>query len=301
MPYALYAFSMNILTFDIEEWFHILDNASTRTEVEWSRYESRIYENMDRIFGLLADTNSRATFFCLGWVADKHPDVIRRIDAAGYEIATHSYAHQLAYQQTPAQFGADLERSIKHLQDLTGKKVRSYRAPGFSIKEFNRWVFPILIEQGIEIDCSVFSARRAHGGDASLAMFEPGYLNVNGTLLKEFPMNTAAVLGQDLVFSGGGYFRLLPYEAIRLLMRRSPYVMTYFHPRDFDAGQPMIPGLSRTRRFKSYYGLKNCLPKLKRLLLEFPFVDLAEAERQVDWSSVTHRNTQTYSATTTSK
>ncbi|HLL93813.1 MAG TPA: polysaccharide deacetylase family protein, partial [Spirosoma sp.] len=105
---------MNILTFDIEEWFHILDNASTRTETEWSRYETRIYQNMDRIFQLLDETNSRATFFCLGWVADKHPDVIRRIDAAGYEIATHSYAHQLAYEQTPAEFQADLVRSINH-------------------------------------------------------------------------------------------------------------------------------------------------------------------------------------------
>lgn len=280
---------MNILTFDIEEWFHILDNESTRTEAEWSRYETRIYENMDRIFQLLHDTNSQATFFCLGWVADKHPDVIRRIDAAGYEIATHSYAHQLAFEQTPAEFQSDLERSIKHLQDLTGKKVRSYRAPGFSIKEYNRWVFPILIEQGIEMDCSVFSARRAHGGDASLGMFEPGYLNVGGTLLKEFPINTTAILGQDLIFSGGGYFRLLPYPAIRGLMRRSDYVMTYFHPRDFDAGQPMIPGLSRARQFKSYYGLKNCLPKLKQLLTEFPFVDLAEADRQVDWAKVARK------------
>lgn len=280
---------MNILTFDIEEWFHILDNESTRTEADWSRYETRIYQNMDLIFELLEQTKTRATFFCLGWVADKHPDVIRRIDAAGYEIATHSYAHQLAYEQTPTEFQDDLVRSIKHLQDLTGKKVRSYRAPGFSIKEYNRWVFPILVEQGIEMDCSVFSARRAHGGDASLALFEPGYLNVGGTLLKEFPINTAAILGQDLIFSGGGYFRLLPYTAIQRLMRRSDYVMTYFHPRDFDAGQPMIPGLSRARQFKSYYGLKGCLPKLKQLLTEFPFVDLAEAEKQVDWGKVVTR------------
>ncbi|WP_420149230.1 polysaccharide deacetylase family protein [Spirosoma sp.] len=277
---------MNILTFDIEEWFHILDNASTRTEAEWGRYETRIYENMDRIFQLLDDTNSRATFFCLGWVADKHPDVIRRIDKAGFEIATHSYAHQLAYEQSPADFQTDLVRSIKHLQDLTGKKVRSYRAPGFSIKEYNRWVFPILVEQGIEIDCSVFSARRAHGGDASLGMFEPGYLNVNGTLLKEFPINTASVLGQDLIFSGGGYFRLFPYPMIKELMRRSNYVMTYFHPRDFDPGQPMIPGLSRARQFKSYYGLKNCLPKLRQLLIDFPFVDLAQAEQAVNWNEI---------------
>ncbi|GAB3994835.1 DUF3473 domain-containing protein [Spirosoma daeguense] len=280
---------MNILTFDIEEWFHILDNKSTKTEADWGQYETRIHRNMDLIFKLLDETNSRATFFCLGWVADKHPDVIRRIDAAGYEIATHSYAHQLAYEQTPAEFQSDLERSIKHLQDLTGKKVRSYRAPGFSIKAYNRWVFPILIEQGIEIDCSVFSARRAHGGDASLGMFEPGYLNVNGTLLKEFPINTQPILGQDLIFSGGGYFRLFPYSLIKQLTRQSNYVMTYFHPRDFDADQPMIPGLSRARQFKSYYGLKGCWPKLKQLLQEFPFVDLAEADHQVDWKNVSSK------------
>lgn len=280
---------MNILTFDIEEWFHILDNASTRTEAEWSRYETRIHANMDRIFQLLDETNSRATFFCLGWVADKHPDVIRRIDAAGYEIATHSYAHQLAYEQTPQEFQADLERSIKHLQDITGKKVRSYRAPGFSVKEFNRWVFPILLEQGIEIDCSVFSAPRAHGGDATLGVVKPSYLNVKGELLKEFPINTASVLGQHFIFSGGGYFRLLPYGAIRQFMRQSDYVMTYFHPRDFDAEQPMIPGLSRVRQFKSYYGLKGCWPKLRQLLTEFKFVDVAEAEKQIDWSTVRTR------------
>ena len=183
-----------------------------------------------------------------------------------------------------------LHVSIKHLQDLTGKKVRAYRAPGFSIKEFNRWVFPILIEQGIEVDCSVFSARRAHGGDASLAMFEPGYINVNGTRLKEFPINTVGVLGQDLIFSGGGYFRLFPYQFIKTLMHRSPYVMTYFHPRDFDADQPMVPGLSRARRFKSYYGLQSCWPKLKQLLVDFPFVDLAEAEQQVNWDRVLTRD-----------
>ena len=283
---------MNILTFDIEEWFHILDNASTRTEADWNRYPTRIHENMDRIFQLLDETNSRATFFCLGWVADKHPDVIRRIDAAGYEIATHSYAHQLAYEQTPTEFQADLTRSIRHLQDLTGKPVRAYRAPGFSIKAQNRWVFPILLEHGIAIDCSVFSARRAHGGDASLGMFAPGYLDVGGALLKEFPINTAGLLGQDLIFSGGGYFRVLPYRAIRQLTRRSDYVMTYFHPRDFDADQPMIPGLSRTRQFKSYYGLDTCWTKLRRLLLEFPFLDLAQADQQIDWKTV-----KTFSAT----
>jgi peptidoglycan-N-acetylglucosamine deacetylase len=277
---------MNILTFDIEEWFHILDNASTRTEAEWGQYESRIHANMDRIFQLLTETNTRATFFCLGWVADKYPDVIRRIDAAGYDIATHSYAHQLAYEQSRAEFTDDLVRSIRALQDATGKPVTAYRAPGFSIKYQNRWVFEVLAENGISVDCSVFSARRAHGGDVAFALREPGIINIGGASLREFPINTVGVAGQDVIFSGGGYFRLFPYPVVRHLTRQSPYVMTYFHPRDFDPGQPVIADLSLIRRFKSYYGLAGCWPKLKQLLTDFQFIDLAEAERQVDWSAV---------------
>lgn len=277
---------MNILTFDIEEWFHILDNASTRTEAEWHRYESRIHRNMDLIFQLLNETNSRATFFCLGWVADKYPEVIKQIDAAGYEVATHSYAHQLAYEQSPAEFADDLQRSIKALQDITGKAVRSYRAPGFSIKFLNRWVFPILIENGIEVDCSIFSARRSHGGDAAFGITAPSLVDVHGTLLKEFPINTVSVAGQDVIFSGGGYFRLFPYRMIHRFTQQSNYVMTYFHPRDFDHEQPMIEDLSLARKFKSYYGLKGCWPKLRRLLTNFEFIDLAEAERRVNWDAV---------------
>ncbi|MGV3560876.1 polysaccharide deacetylase family protein [Larkinella arboricola] len=275
---------MNILTFDIEEWFHLLDNPSTKSEQDWGRYESRIHHNMDRIFQLLDETNSRATFFCLGWVARKYPEVIRRIDEAGYEVATHSDLHQLAYEQSPTEYRADLERSIKSLQDVTGKKVRSYRAPGFSIKEQNRWVFSLLVELGVEIDCSMFPARRAHGGDSTFGIAEPCYIDVNGSLLKEFPINTVGMLGKDLIFSGGGYFRLFPLPVLRYFMQQSPYVMTYFHPRDFDPGQPMVPGLSRMRQFKSYYGLGGCWGKLKQLLLNYEFVDLVEAEKQINWS-----------------
>ncbi|GAB3258457.1 DUF3473 domain-containing protein [Larkinella harenae] len=275
---------MNILTFDIEEWFHLLDNPSTRNEQDWGKFESRIHHNMDRIFRLLDDTNTRATFFCLGWVARKYPDVIRRIDEAGYEVGTHSDLHQLVYEQSPAEYRADLERSIKSLQDVTGKKVRSYRAPGFSVKEQNRWVFPLLLELGVEIDCSMFPARRAHGGDSSFGIAQPCYIDVNGALLKEFPINTVGVLGKDLIFSGGGYFRLFPLSVLRYFMRQSPYVMTYFHPRDFDPQQPMVPGLSRTRQFKSYYGLAGCWGKLQQLLQEYEFIDLAEADRRVNWA-----------------
>ncbi|MES2519846.1 MAG: polysaccharide deacetylase family protein [Bacteroidota bacterium] len=274
---------MNILTFDIEEWFHLLDNDSTKTEADWAKYPSRIHENMERIFQLLEETNQQATFFCLGWVARKHPDVIRAIAKRGYEIATHSNLHQLAYEQSRTEFKNDLETSIKALEDIIGKKIRAYRAPGFSIKQENKWVFEVLIENGIEVDCSVFPAKRSHGGFEQFGVAEPCWIDVDGLRLKEFPINTFNTLGKSLIFSGGGYFRLLPYPVLQQLTKQSDYVMTYFHPRDFDANQPMIEELSRLRKFKSYYGLSGCLNKLKDLLIDFPFTDLASAEQMVDW------------------
>jgi len=236
---------MRILTFDIEDWFHILDHAKTASPTTWDKFEPRIRQNMEKIFRLIDDTNSKATFFCMGWVAEKYPDVIRDIDQAGFEIGSHSNFHQLAYQQTPEEFRNDLKTSICNIEDLISKKVRAYRAPGFSITENNKWAFDVLIEEGIEIDC---------------------------------------------VFSGGGYFRALPYQFLRRAFGSNDYIMTYFHPRDFDPDQPIIPGLSLKRRFTSYYGLKNCLSKLKSILEEFDFIDLEEANQMVEWSNIPIQN-----------
>src|SRR5690606_17642356 len=137
---------MNILTFDIEDWFHLLDVKATQHEADWLKYPSRIHQNMDTIFRILETKNQKATFFCMGWIARKYPEVSRRIHGAGHEIATHSDLHQLAYEQSQAGFRADLERSIGTLEDAIGQKIRAYRAPGFSFKHENRWVFEILAE-----------------------------------------------------------------------------------------------------------------------------------------------------------
>jgi polysaccharide deacetylase family protein (PEP-CTERM system associated) len=274
---------MNILTFDIEEWFHILDNDSTKSEKEWLNFEYRLDANMDRIFALLDKHNQKATFFVLGWVAREFPQIIRKIHESGYEIATHSDRHQLAYTQSFDEFKNDLERSIKSIEDVTGSKVSSYRAPGFSLKAENSWVFDILVESGIKIDCSIFPAKRAHGGFERFGHAEPAIVARNDREIKEFPINLYNFLGQNLVFSGGGYFRLLPYPAIRRMMRKSRYVMTYFHPRDFDPGQPMIEGLSILRRFKSYNGLKGAFSKLEKLISDYEFIDLREADSRTNW------------------
>jgi len=217
-------------------------------------------------------------------VAEHHPRVIRKIHGQGHEIGTHSYAHQLAYEQTPEQFTQDFNRSLAVLEDATGVKVRAYRAPGFSLTSEARWVFEILVKHGIEVDCSVFPASRAHGGFADFGACRPTLVETRSGQLKEFPINVWEAFGLRLVFSGGGYFRLLPYSMIRALARRSPYLMTYMHPRDFDPDQPLIPGLSVVRRFKSYYGLSSAERKLERFLDDFEFVDLRTAVSRVDWS-----------------
>jgi polysaccharide deacetylase family protein (PEP-CTERM system associated) len=277
---------MNILTFDIEEWFHILDNDSTKTAVEWKKYESRIHANMDRILSILEENNAKATFFCLGWIAETYPEVIKEIASQGYEIGTHTRMHQLIYEQSPDEFANDVEYSVKTLEDLTGKKVKYFRAPGFSIRESEKWAFEVLIENGIEVDCSIFPAPRAHGGFPSYKTPTASILKYNGIELKELPINYVSLLGKSVIFSGGGYFRLFPYLLIKRWTERSDYVMSYLHPRDFDADQPIIEELSRIRKFKSYVGLKGARAKLEKWLTDFDFVDIRTAVEKIDWGKV---------------
>lgn len=277
---------MNILTFDIEEWFHILDNESTQTEKEWLNFESRIHKNMDTIYSMLEENDVKATFFCMGWIAEKHPEVIKEITKRGYEIGSHTRMHQLVYSQTPEVFKKDVEHSIKTLEDLSGKKVKYFRAPGFSITEQTKWAFEILVELGIEIDCSIFPAARAHGGFSSYGTPKPSILEYNGIQIKELPINYSHVLGKPLIFSGGGYFRLIPYRLIKKWTQKSDYIMTYFHPRDFDKNQPVIKDLPLSRKFKSYTGIRGAEKKLEKWLDDFIFVDIQTADQQINWENV---------------
>lgn len=277
---------MNILTFDIEEWFHLLDNESTKTIDEWKNYEVRIHDNMERIFAILERTNSKATFFCLGWIAETYPEVIKEIVSRGYEIGTHTNMHQLIYEQTQKEFAKDLEHSVKTLEDLTGQKVKYFRAPGFSITENEKWAFEILVKQGIEVDSSIFPAARAHGGFPSYKEPVPSLLKYNGIQLKELPINYITFVGNPVIFSGGGYFRLFPYPLLKKWTKQSGYVMSYLHPRDFDAGQPVIKELSIPRKFKSYVGLKGATTKLEKWLTDFEFMDVGTAIKTINWDEV---------------
>lgn len=259
-----------------------MSHNSTKTEQKWLSFESRITKNTDKILELLDTKRQKATFFCLGWIARRHPEIIKKIAKEGHDVASHSDMHQLVFEQSVYEFKDDIVRSIKSIEDILGKKVRAYRAPGFSLNEKSIWAFEVLIENGIEIDSSVFPVKRAHGGFRHCGFREPVLIDIGGHKIKEFPIN----FYWNIVFSGGGYFRLFPYWAIRFMTNNSHYVMTYFHPRDFDSTQPRISDLPFMRRFRSYYGLSGCFDKLNRFLDDFDFADLQTADRSVSWDSV---------------
>lgn len=274
---------MNILTFDVEEWFHLLDFDATRTEDEWGKYEVRIYENVDRILDILERTNTKATFFIIGWVAKTYPDVVKKI-AAKYQIGTHTMNHQLVWQQTPEEFRRDVESSVKLLQDITGQPVECFRAPGFSIRESEAWAFDIIADLGIKYDCSIFPAHHAHGGMASYGAAVPSLIKHGDTVIKEFPVTTKDFMGKKIIFSGGGYFRLMPYPIIKKWSKEcNDYLLSYIHPRDLDGGQTVLEGLPLKRKFKSYVGTKGAAEKLRHYLKDFKFTDVKTAVENICW------------------
>lgn len=275
---------MNILSFDIEEWFHLLDNASTKTEKEWEAYPCRIHENMDRIFDILSRHNQKATFFIIGWVARKYPEVVKSISDKGYDIGFHTDSHQLIYEQTPEEFCKDLTQGVHRIENIIGKKVVAFRAPGFSLIEKCNWAFEILAEQGIIYDSSVFPIHHAHGGYPSFPSIAPALVKTNKGDIKEFPISVGKIFGKSMVFTGGGYFRLFPYRMIRHYAKKSPYIMSYLHPRDMDAGQPVIEDLSIARKFRSYVGLKHAAAKFEKWITDFHFTDIHTAATNIDWN-----------------
>jgi peptidoglycan-N-acetylglucosamine deacetylase len=277
---------MRILTFDIEEWFHLFDNAFTDDINQWGSYESRIHANIERLFLLLEKKNQNATFFCIGWIAEKYPDIIRDIISRGYEIGSHTSRHELVYLQTPQQFREDLISSVDVIENITGIKVKYFRAPGFSITQKNKWAFDILSEQGIDIDCSVFPASHSYGGFPAYNSPIPSIISYNGITIKELPINYSTIFGKSIIYSGGGYFRLFPYFMIKYWADRSDYVMSYLHPRDIDPQQPVIHELSLLRRYKSYVGLKGAEMKLGKWLHDYNFIDIATADKLIDWKTV---------------
>lgn len=262
------------LSFDIEDWFHLVEVEAVADPEKWASLPTIVAEYTRRILDIVAAANVRATFFILGWVAERHPEIAKSIAAAGHEVATHSYWHRRVDQLTPNEFREDLSRSIDVLQQQTGQKVLGFRAPSFSIRPGTEWAFDVMHDLGLIYDASLFPARRGHGGYPCPR--EPHVLRQvpSGRPMPELPMSVLKIGPLRLPFSGGGYLRLLPERVIRFgfssLQRQGLPVVVYLHPRDFAPDCPRVP-MPRHRRFKSYVGLHTTEAKLKILLRSYPF------------------------------
>jgi polysaccharide deacetylase family protein (PEP-CTERM system associated) len=260
----------NALTVDVEDYFQVSALAPHIPRSEWERMPCRVERNVERILELLDQSGSLATFFTLGWIAERYPAVVRRIVAGGHELASHGYAHLRATDQSPAEFLADITRAKALLEDIAGVRVRGYRAPSFSIGKDNAWAFDCIAEAGHEYSSSVYPIRHDHYGTPDAPRF--AYRVREGLL--EVPIATASVLGANLPAGGGGYFRLLPYPVSRLLVRRinrldgRPAVF-YLHPWELDPGQPRIGGTALRTRFRHYLNLDRTEARLRRMLRDF--------------------------------
>lgn len=270
------------MTFDIEDWY--CHDVKTDNLV-WEEQEVRIYEGVENILSALEENDVTATFFCLGWLAEHHPRVIKMIADAGHQVGCHSYKHELATKLTPEQFRDNTLRAKNTLEDIIGKSVELYRAPAFSITEDNLFAFDTLVELGFTTDCSVFPAHRDDGGMPSYEFGEPGILEHNGMRLKEFPIHPYCIGGKKIVYSGGGYFRLFPYWLIKNLTSKQEYVMSYLHPSDFDPDQPKMDYLPAWNRWKNNVGLKGAYRKFCHYLKDFDFINIEAADKLIDWEN----------------
>mgnify|MGYP005846321117 CR=1 FL=1 len=274
-----------ILTFDLEDWFHILDTDYNKDNRKWDLFESRIYENTYNIINILNNKNIKATFFVLGWIAQKYPDLVKYVSNHGHEIGTHSQNHILVYNCRQESFRKDILKSIDTIESVINKKVEAFRAPGFSIKADTLWAFKIMGEVGISIDSSIFPARRGHGGIKNFHIAQPFIIKSGKILIKEFPINIYKFLNYKIPFSGGGYFRIMPYGLLNYFFRNSDYIMTYFHPRDFDPYQPIIKELPIYRKIKCYYGIQKSLYKFNKIIDDFKFMDITTATKIINWNN----------------
>jgi len=268
----------NALTIDLEDYFHVSAYAGRVRMEEWDSYPSRVEQNTDRLLELLAEHNCLATFFVLGWVAEKKPEVVARVADAGHEIACHSMLHRRIFDLTPQEFREDTRRAKAVIEDTTGKQVAGYRAPSFSVTKKSFWALDILVEEGFQYDSSIFPVEHPSYGIPD-APRTPYWINTASGPILEFPMPTLAMGSKRSPIGGGAYLRLLPYSytlrSIRYLNQHedSP-VCVYVHPWELDPEQPRMGG-SLSARARHYFGLGRAETKLRRLIRDVEFCPLA--------------------------
>ena len=262
----------NAMTIDVEDYFQVSAFARHIPRDHWDHLPCRVERNVERILSLLDDHQAKATFFTLGWVAERYPQVVRRIVDNGHELASHGYGHLRASDQSPEEFRADVSRAKHILEDLGGVEVKGYRAPSFSISHKNLWALDVLGEADYCYSSSIYPIRHDHYGmpDAPRFAFHPR--GENGVM--ELPATTLNLFGRNLPASGGGYFRLLPYHVSRWMLGRvnmhdQQAAIFYFHPWEIDPEQPRQQGVSAKTRFRHYVNLSRMEGRIVRLLKDF--------------------------------
>ena len=248
----------------------------TEQTSSWDTYGSRVEGSTGKILDLCDKHGVRATFFVLGWVAERYPNLIKEIHRRGHDLGCHSMYHQPVGTLTPTLFARDLEQALSAIEEAAGVRVTKYRAPGFSITAKSAWALETMNDLGIKIDCSIFPRRHAHGGFPSFPFAEPCWIEfVTGKRILELPMSASSCFGLPVI-AGGGYFRALPKFLLSRHINRHGYCMTYFHPRDFDVEQPVIPKLTLKRKFRTYIGVRGALAKLDYLMSKNRFISIEE-------------------------
>ena len=261
---------INAMTIDVEDYFQVSAFAPYIARSEWGQRECRVERNVDRLLEILAAHDTKATFFTLGWIAERYPELVRRIVSGGHELASHGYGHQRASDLTEAEFLDDISRAKAILEDVGGCEVTGYRAPSFSIGTANLWAFDCLSRAGYRYSSSIYPIRHDHYGMPDAPRFA---YRVKPELL-EVPITTLRVFRRNLPSSGGGYFRLLPYPVSRWMIKRvhemdQQAAIFYCHPWEFDVAQPRIAGIDAKTRFRHYVNIDRMEDRLIGLLADF--------------------------------
>lgn len=271
----------NALTIDVEDYFHVSAMASTIPYADWPRWPARVERNTRRLLDLLDRAGVRATCFVLGWVAERHPGLVRDIAARGHEVACHGYSHRLVYEQTPAEFREETLRARDILAEQAQRPVLGYRAASYSITRRSLWALDVLAECGFQYDSSIFPVRHDRYGIPGFERWPHELETPAGHRIVEVPLTTLRVAGMNIPIAGGGYFRLYPYRLTRAGLRALNRIdgeafVFYLHPWEIDPGQPRVPGLPLRSRFRHYLNLGRTEHRLERLVDDFPLQPLAD-------------------------
>jgi len=270
----------NALTIDVEDYYHVSAFEKVIPIENWEQYESRVEKNTDRVLAMLDDMHVKATFFILGWVAQRHPQLVRRIVSAQHEVACHGYTHRRIHMLTPEEFRHEIRQAKGVIEDAGGVPVLGYRAPSYSVTTRTLWALNILAEEGFKYDSSIFPVRHDLYGIPGYERFAHVLYGQGTQPIVELPLSTVRMLGINIPVAGGGYLRLLPYALTHLGIRRINHkeqqpAIIYFHPWEIDPEQPRIQAGWKSR-FRHYTNLSRMEAKLRKLLSSFAFAPIRE-------------------------